>query len=449
VDNEYGENLTSDFAVNDISKVWYRVSATFSTLFAQDSDGDVISHMIYDPWGSPLIETYTDANYSGLDNLNNFTGYTWDEVLGVYYAQNRFYDADEHRFTQQDPVKDGGNWYVYVENNPLIATDPWGMLAVMKYGEGSPVDIREMQKILFSMGYFGWTWKMTRNERDAIIDGFWGNQTLVALIRFQITFAHFSWDNLFDSATGEYYGVGESTLAKLQQAQRGLSALGYTDLTLGNYYQNLKCVGESDPQTLSGQLINEPHVANPMAYVTISGNTVKNNGTTQLNSKYTSSQQLIDFLLSYEGFREYPYYASNNEKLQGIKTIGYGHRIKSNENYDNGISKAEARQLFTQDIKAREQNVVEAIKVPITQHQFDALVSFDFNTGSVKIADLTNHINSKNSTDQQLLNDFLQWTRAGGDHYADLYRRRYDEWEMYTKGEYERNYERRAPEGYN
>jgi RHS repeat-associated protein len=136
VDNEYGENLTSDFAVNDISKVWYRVSATFSTLFAQDANGDVISHMIYDPWGSPLIETYTDANYSGLDNLNNFTGYTWDEVLGVYYAQNRFYDADEHRFTQQDPVKDGGNWYVYVGNNPLIATDPWGMYYIIHRNDG-------------------------------------------------------------------------------------------------------------------------------------------------------------------------------------------------------------------------------------------------------------------------------------------------------------------------
>jgi hypothetical protein len=24
-------------------------------------------------------------------------------------------------------VKDGGNWYVYVENNPLIAMDPWGL----------------------------------------------------------------------------------------------------------------------------------------------------------------------------------------------------------------------------------------------------------------------------------------------------------------------------------
>jgi RHS repeat-associated protein len=143
-DNEYGENLASDFAVNDISKVWYRVSATFSTLFAQDSDGDVISHMIYDPWGSPLIETYTDANYSGLDNLNNFTGYTWDEVLGVYYAQNRFYDADEHRFTQQDPVKDGGNWYVYVGNNPLIATAPWGLEILVisggAYGTGSGYD---------------------------------------------------------------------------------------------------------------------------------------------------------------------------------------------------------------------------------------------------------------------------------------------------------------------
>ena len=123
---EGGENLQSDFAANDVRKVWYRTSHLGSTLFAVDENGKVISHTIYDPWGKPLTETYTDTNFSGLDNANNFTGYTWDEVLGLYFAQNRFYDAENHRFTQEDPIKDGENWYGYCGNSALSRVDPYG-----------------------------------------------------------------------------------------------------------------------------------------------------------------------------------------------------------------------------------------------------------------------------------------------------------------------------------
>ena len=125
---EPGENLQSDRAAS-IGKVWYRTSLLGSTLFAVNTDGEIVAHMIYDPWGKPLVETYTDANFSGLENLNNFTGYTWDETLGLYFAQNRFYDAETHRFTQEDAVKDGGKWYVYCGNEPVISVDPWGQLS--------------------------------------------------------------------------------------------------------------------------------------------------------------------------------------------------------------------------------------------------------------------------------------------------------------------------------
>ena len=123
---EEGENLQSDIAVN-IGKVFYRTSILGSTLFALDKNGDVIAHAIYDPWGKPLTETYTDANYSGLENLNNYTGYTWDITLKLYFAQNRFYDASNHRFTQEDAVKDGTNWYVYCGNEPVLQVDPYGL----------------------------------------------------------------------------------------------------------------------------------------------------------------------------------------------------------------------------------------------------------------------------------------------------------------------------------
>ena len=122
---EAGENLQSDIAVS-IGKVFYRTSILGSTLFAVDKDGNQIAHAIYDPWGKPLTETYTDSNYSGLENLNNYTGYTWDITLALYFAQNRFYDAELHRFMQEDTAKDGTNWYVYCGNGPVLRVDMWG-----------------------------------------------------------------------------------------------------------------------------------------------------------------------------------------------------------------------------------------------------------------------------------------------------------------------------------
>lgn len=137
---EGGEKLQSDFATNDVHKVWYRTGHLGSTLFAVNKTGKVISHTIYDPWGNPLAETYTDTNFSGIDNANNYTGYTWDEVLDLYFAQNRFYDPANHRFTQEDPIKDGENWYGYCGNNSVNYSDWTGFLSSgTRYVSGNDV----------------------------------------------------------------------------------------------------------------------------------------------------------------------------------------------------------------------------------------------------------------------------------------------------------------------
>jgi len=59
-----------------------------STLFAVDEDGTVALHMMYDEWGNPQVDTDFNTNKSGVSNLNNYTSYTYDDVLGIYYAQH-------------------------------------------------------------------------------------------------------------------------------------------------------------------------------------------------------------------------------------------------------------------------------------------------------------------------------------------------------------------------
>ena len=99
-----GENIASDTAVSRTEKLIYRTNHLTSTLFAVDADGAVALHMMYDEWGNPQVNTEFNINKSGVSNLNNYTGYTYDDVLGIYYAQNRFYDPQTKGFTQEDPI---------------------------------------------------------------------------------------------------------------------------------------------------------------------------------------------------------------------------------------------------------------------------------------------------------------------------------------------------------
>jgi lysozyme len=67
----------------------------------------------------------------------------------------------------------------------------------------------------------------------------------------------------------------------------------------------------------------------------------------------------------------------------GYDTIGYGHKLLPSElqQYQNGITEADARQLLAQDVGVAERAVNRLVSVPLTQNQFDALVSFTYNAG--------------------------------------------------------------------
>ncbi|MGE5557317.1 MAG: RHS repeat domain-containing protein [Bacillota bacterium] len=53
-----------------------------------------------------------------------------DEETGLVYFGARFYDPEIGRFITEDPAKDGVNWYVYCENNPLKYIDLDGLSSI-------------------------------------------------------------------------------------------------------------------------------------------------------------------------------------------------------------------------------------------------------------------------------------------------------------------------------
>lgn len=105
-----------------------------------------------------------------------------------------------------------------------------------------------------------------------------------------------------------------------------------------------------------------------------------------------------------------------------VLTIGYGHTKNVKEGMV--ITKEEARELLKQDVEYFENQVLELVKVPITQGIFDALVSFVFNVGENAFA---------NSTLLRFLNQgfyakagdqLLKWCKVNGKEILGLKRRR-------------------------
>ena len=56
--------------------------------------------------------------------------------------------------------------------------------------------------------------------------------------------------------------------------------------------------------------------------------------------------------------------------------------MREAERYEQGITEAAAEALLRRDVQAAEKAVLRLIDVPLTDGQFDALVSFTFNLGA-------------------------------------------------------------------
>jgi lysozyme len=65
----------------------------------------------------------------------------------------------------------------------------------------------------------------------------------------------------------------------------------------------------------------------------------------------------------------------------GLPTIGIGHLIKPGEHFTT-ITQTEAEDLFKTDVKRFVDNINKVVTTPLSQDEFDALVSFSFNIGT-------------------------------------------------------------------
>lgn len=106
------------------------------------------------------------------------------------------------------------------------------------------------------------------------------------------------------------------------------------------------------------------------------------------------SKNGIAFLKRWEGLVKNAY-----RDVAGVWTIGYGHTAGFRDgrlHKDSMISEAGAEQLLREDLRSREETVSRLVTIPINQNEFDALVSFEFNTGALHRATALKLFNTGN-----------------------------------------------------
>jgi len=150
-----------------------------------------------------------------------------------------------------------------------------------------------------------------------------------------------------------------------------------------------------------------------------------------------TSQKGECFIKSFEKLSLHPYLDAI-----GVATIGWG-----NTTYEDGtkvniadapITPARADRLFY-SIRTKLENEVNKIlkNKGLSQHQYDAIISFTYNCG---IGNLRGHTLIKkvnlNENDLTIPDEFHKWVNAGGKPLDGLIDRRNKEADIYSKGIY-------------
>lgn len=164
---------------------------------------------------------------------------------------------------------------------------------------------------------------------------------------------------------------------------------------------------------------------------------------TPVVTKRRATDEAIAFRMEYEGYMATVYYDSAN-----LPTIGYGNLIEAGESFYNNMTQEEAKaEMITliNGVYTSELNTFTTrYGIKLTQYQFDALLNFTYNYGQSRwrcydfyLRRLLLEYKNGNDIDPiELKHAFGQCSYSNG-FLVGLFRGRIDEWQMFTKADYE------------
>ena len=138
------------------------------------------------------------------------------------------------------------------------------------------------------------------------------------------------------------------------------------------------------------------------------------------------SQKCVDLIKHFEGFEDTAYLCPAN-----VWTIGYG-RTRNVKEGDR-ITEPQAERDLLEELEEFKHQVLNSVKVELTQNELDALTSWTYNlgVGNLNSSTLLKKLNA--GSKDEVPAEMLRWNKAGGEVLAGLTKRREAEAELWAK----------------
>ncbi|XZF16353.1 RHS repeat-associated core domain-containing protein [Chitinophagaceae bacterium MMS25-I14] len=366
-----------------------------SSTLELDENARTISYEEYHPYGTTAYQAL-NSDVKAVAKRYRYTGKERDEESGLYYHGARYYIPWLARWSAVDPKESqrpGLSPYDYCSNNPINRTDP----------DGKQEKEQEM--------YNG---KPVQHGQRTDANG-----------------------NIFNTVQGYNTETGKFDHFIREEMVTGviIKASRKTPSEPSNQPAN---------EPANDRQASHPHYGDirTVADGTMQKFTLNGWETAKYARDWHAPESLIAALKAKEGLGDnvkvingqtiaYPY-------LDPVKipTVGYGHVIKSlkDPKFVKGLTLAEADKLLRADVaKEYEERVQKAARVPLTQSEFNTLLTSIYNGGvgdSVK-----NVVNNNNYNAVDVFKAFLQRRSAKGKELRGLIIRRAMEAWQYLYGE--------------
>jgi len=243
--------VVTDSGLYEGYSYWFEKNLQGDVIAVYDEDGTKLIEYTYDTWGNHSAAYYNGgADSAAVYNPFRYRGYYYDEDLGLYYLQSRYYDSNTGRFISPDSLDylgaDGDltsyNLYDYCGNNPVMYSDPSGHVIISAIVAGAFIG----SVISFATSSFeqwlndGGSWK-NYNGWSAFYDACWGAVNGA----FAASGIGLAWSVGLGAAFGGLSSVGEDLIFKegeIDWGKAGISALigGVSGLISGAGANNLK-----------------------------------------------------------------------------------------------------------------------------------------------------------------------------------------------------------------
>ena len=136
-----GNNITAEKYYSSVTVYVYGIALIKSgtRYYLYSWHGDVIALISL---AGSITKTYEYDAFGVEDDIDDsdsnpwrYCGEYYDKETKELYLRARYYDSVTGTFTQEDPIKDGSNWYSYCMGNPVVFTDPSGLFSWSNFGK--------------------------------------------------------------------------------------------------------------------------------------------------------------------------------------------------------------------------------------------------------------------------------------------------------------------------